>query len=1193
MFTRFFFIIYFSTFFGGYIVLGQKNKNALLKEEIVPASPNAASLGKFLDVPVELYTGIPNISIPITEISAGGYKLPISLSYHASGLKVEEVASRVGAGWALNAGGMITRQVRGRKDEVGNGYFSPNTPFFLNNNLEEQVDYAQLSLWVSDASKTLLDRQITLSRRTIEDFSLGCYDTEPDVFSISVPGLSGKFMFNKQIIPIFFPKQNIKLNKHPFDGSTGGNLPYQWEVVDEQGNIFLFNLAEKSNIVNTSSLALPSICDITGTGNTAFQETSWLLTRITTLSGESLVFSYDFEQTINETMGEREERLFDAHYGENGISMSNDTYFSQITQKSYRLTSIVSSNGQKVEFVSETPRLDLFGGKKLDKINVFYKDNLVKSFKMYHSYFVSNEELHQNIIQNSKPEDYNTLKLDSLQEFNAQNGKLPSYRFSYIKESTNTVDMRPSHKSRSQDHWGYYNGAINGYSMIPGMLEHYVNYTSTDHKVYQFSGADREPNLKYAILGNLGKITYPTGGSAVFEYEMNDFSNQTLGREEYQKISQEKLFVVNQGEGIKYSEPFVIDSKMPTTVVKILSSYSPCNINATGGIPSDCYVVLECLSGSIVGNSLCSGSNTLLLLENISNIYIPSGTYRFKGFVSSNITNQNTSIGVRIGWYNAGDTLINKQGGGLRVKKTILKANENDENPLIKVYSYKQGETNISSGRSSSLIDFYTLQEADDNLYIISGTEPEGPCTGIARTVLLCRTSHPNFIANMLGGGFVGYGEVKIEQISKTQNKKLGKTISNFTIPLYSNSFNMRVSSMPTLPSNVEALEKYGKPIKQEIYKINTNGEYLKQSETITLYDEKYYQSLYAFKIINEMRSVCTKKYAYGVYREKSEWHYPTYTKSIVYDDSQKAQTTEEFMEYDFDTQKIIKKTQKLSNNEQVIQTFKYPKHYSNDVDATILNNNNMVGVPLKEETWKVKNGIQTKIGGKRLKNLTPTGNPQEIWVYENPNLLQLPFGQQDNSGELTNYQNKAVFAYDVKDKLIHQKAEKDVSQSYIWGYLLGLPIAQITNAKNTDVFYTSFEEWGHGDDDEVFAKTGHKSKLNGFTKNLTSLTPGKYKLTYWQRNNNAWILQKNDVFVDTDGSYTINLTGQVDEVRFYPADAVMTTYTYDPLIGMTSSTDANDQTIYYEYDGFGRLKWVKDFKGNILKQNEYFYRQD
>jgi YD repeat-containing protein len=61
--------------------------------------------------------------------------------------------------------------------------------------------------------------------------------------------------------------------------------------------------------------------------------------------------------------------------------------------------------------------------------------------------------------------------------------------------------------------------------------------------------------------------------------------------------------------------------------------------------------------------------------------------------------------------------------------------------------------------------------------------------------------------------------------------------------------------------------------------------------------------------------------------------------------------------------------------------------------------------------------------------------------------------------------------------------------------------------------------------------------------------------------------------------------------VRIYPKDALLTTYTYEPLIGMTSSTDAKGETTTYEYDNFQRLMNLKDKDGNIVKHMDYHYQ--
>src|SRR3989337_2880218 len=67
--------------------------------DIIPPSPEAMSLGKYADHAVSMYTGLPNISIPLYPIGVRDIKLDLSLTYHASGIRVEQEASSVGLGW--------------------------------------------------------------------------------------------------------------------------------------------------------------------------------------------------------------------------------------------------------------------------------------------------------------------------------------------------------------------------------------------------------------------------------------------------------------------------------------------------------------------------------------------------------------------------------------------------------------------------------------------------------------------------------------------------------------------------------------------------------------------------------------------------------------------------------------------------------------------------------------------------------------------------------------------------------------------------------------------------------------------------------------------------------------------------------------------------------------------------------------
>ena len=100
--------------------------------KIIPPTPEAAHLQKEIKIPLDYTTGVPNVSVPLFDVKLGNVSIPISLNYHASGIKIDQLSSSVGLGWGLSAGGAIQRSIRGRVDE--GGWFSKNyTQHFVDN----------------------------------------------------------------------------------------------------------------------------------------------------------------------------------------------------------------------------------------------------------------------------------------------------------------------------------------------------------------------------------------------------------------------------------------------------------------------------------------------------------------------------------------------------------------------------------------------------------------------------------------------------------------------------------------------------------------------------------------------------------------------------------------------------------------------------------------------------------------------------------------------------------------------------------------------------------------------------------------------------------------------------------------------------------------------------------------------------
>lgn len=77
--------------------------------------PSASSLGTYINSPVSIATGIPDISFPLISASTGKIKVDFSLSYHP--VNQAQKASDVGRGWTLFGASVISREIINEPDE--------------------------------------------------------------------------------------------------------------------------------------------------------------------------------------------------------------------------------------------------------------------------------------------------------------------------------------------------------------------------------------------------------------------------------------------------------------------------------------------------------------------------------------------------------------------------------------------------------------------------------------------------------------------------------------------------------------------------------------------------------------------------------------------------------------------------------------------------------------------------------------------------------------------------------------------------------------------------------------------------------------------------------------------------------------------------------------------------------------------
>ncbi|MEN9611341.1 MAG: hypothetical protein RLZZ628_2155 [Bacteroidota bacterium] len=202
--------------------------NRYLNDVAMP-SANATAFGKYGDIPVSHFTGVPNISIPITTIQEGPLSLPIRLSYHASGIKVAELASWVGLGWNLNFGGQISRTILGFPDEsaevTSKGYLNGGSA------IAKDISAGNIKNYLSGLSSP------TSGIKALPGLQIN--DLEPDIFSFTAGNYSGKFYINANKEVVLIPKQDIKVE---FDLITGQDGLRSFTITTPEGHRYLYGM---------------------------------------------------------------------------------------------------------------------------------------------------------------------------------------------------------------------------------------------------------------------------------------------------------------------------------------------------------------------------------------------------------------------------------------------------------------------------------------------------------------------------------------------------------------------------------------------------------------------------------------------------------------------------------------------------------------------------------------------------------------------------------------------------------------------------------------------------------------------------------------------------------------------------------------------------------------------------------------
>jgi len=1097
-------------------------------QNFAPKSPEASAFLKYGDYPVDLSTGLTNINIPIYTVKTGDYELPISLNYHPSGIEVSDDATWVGLGWNLNAGAQIVLEVKDAPDEYNESYNTlPNANDVINFMTNNPLGYFN-SYFTNLKSESWVR----------------------DVYNFSSPTANGKFIIDNSdtnLITIY-PPDAFKVEIVKGLGKDG------FKITDINGNIYTFDTTREYS--QTLQQYQPPL-----------YKSAWFVDKIETPNHNTIDFlyvnggnisKYSYNEIINHTSKTIPNFacILDAKQYVETISPSLNNYNILYTETK-KINQIIF-NGGRVLFNSSSGRLDYNyttnsndpgtlanSVKKLDLIEIQSKNNLLNTYttindcSFNYSYFISNQ-LPNDIFSNGY-----RLKLDKI-----------TFKSIAISNPEETVFMYssiqlPTKDSKSTDYYGYFNGKPN-LSRIPHQVIPYSPLgIATSYEI--LGNADRQVNPSTIEAGILKEIRYPTKGITKFEYEPNTY----YGVDKFDKFT-EHIVSGNtvQGSGSGSSAPnesFGYEDEYTTI----------CNQSPSIGCVQYLVIPFEAINADGVISFQVNnpvGNDPTLTKYQYARVRVFDSTgemYNSGNLTSSTTVNANIAIngqcnivieaygsymsviGTQLKYYNSNPNPKNNYGSGLRIK-SITNVNHTSETITKKIYEYTN---NLNQSSGLLVNDIYTTFQSNDITNYFASccqNQTEGDPLGCDWAWNTTSSYGSNSI-NGIEGNSVIYSEVKEKNIS-TNNATNGYSLSKFTTDA-----DYLVDTRGIIKG--ETGYKRGKLLSKELYKESSSGNYLLINKSTNEYIEDTRKTSYltGFKLFQHSflsgslvnntlpipLNTIFEPVGYSIpvlwfYQKSSETTDYFYNSSNVLSGAVVNKTN-----YFYDNPNHLQLTRKEttnSNNENLSTKYYYPDDMLTLPLISTLKTQNRVGEIIKSETLKDISSLPTLISTEN-KVYKDWGNNLIA-----PEIIQTSKG----SGSLENR-----IRYNTLDNTngnpIELQQEAGAKIIYIWGYNKTLPIAKIENATYSSITASLITAAQNASD------TGTEANLLIALNNL-----------------------RNDTSL---------------------ANAMVTTYTHLPLIGVSTVTDSKGDKVTYLYDEFNRLKFVKDAQGNILSENEYHYK--
>jgi len=533
----------------------------------------------------------------------------------------------------------------------------------------------------------------------------------------------------------------------------------------------------------------------------------------------------------------------------------------------------------------------------------------------------------------------------------------------------------------------------------------------------------------------------------------------------------------------------------------------------------------------------------------LKKIHFPTGgisefVYELNTFDNYYIPNYDNRLNFSNGTYATDYTQTHSQGNGLRIKEIINYSNVNDIAEKIQ-YSYVNGKhippivfMNRDPHRSVSFSMSNTFSLITK--YVATGPQITGYFSNKYQTSLLGN------------GDGVGYDTIEARKVDNLSQSN-GKIVSHYTnVP----DKELRSVLSYTGVGKYEHYDSFGYAIKdtEQENGLLTKQEIFNSNDKRVKMEENTYTSIVHFSPDNAESVLSDISYnvkhlpigtsafiqplvtshALNSFSEHIFFFYPLkQTKTLLKEKKvteyfdDEATQTIKTYKYQYDGYYRVTSSEVLGNNNQQISKEEM------DYSSTILSSRHIFTVPIHKKQTENNVVIANEFYYFGLTNNIPVLNESKLVYGNNFNtdlMSHIYYDQYDDHGNILEFHK-----------------QDDIHSTIIWGYEKQYPIAVLKNLTYTDVqaHVAQLQSLSDLDNDRTIGESGSEGALRQALNNLRTLFP----------------------------------------------DAMITTYTYDPMIGLTSVTDPKGYTSYYQYDNYSRLQHIRDADGNILSTNQYNYR--